>query len=440
MIGLTPDIIEAAVIRRGQDLLRRSEGLAPTVFDSRWWANSLLDWCMKDEGFKVQLFRFVDTFPTLKTPEQVHDHLVDYLTQPEVTPPPFLGMGLKAGGMMKGALTKTVSGQITSMAEKIIAVAARRCRLMPFTYPRTSLPAYPLSHHGRLELKEIVQFGEHDTGDAGGALGAALFASHQVLDKPRVSDNLNDSQKGSYLGPAFKSDEIEAWLSGKGITYHRYDGAEVPAHAASLIAQGKVIGWFRGRMEFGPRALGARSILGDPRDRETQTIMNLKIKYRESFRPFAPSCLLEDVSEYFEMDCESPYMLLVAPVRKDRQLEETEEQKKLFGIEKLKIPRSDIPAVTHVDYSARIQTVNERDHPDYYKLIREFKRLTGYGIIVNTSFNVRGEPIVCTPEEAYLCFMRTEMDALVLEDIVLYKDEQDAIKEEHDWREIFELD
>ncbi len=202
----------------------------------------------------------------------------------------------------------------------------------------------------------------------------------------------------------------------------------------------KVVGWFCGRMEFGPRALGARSIIGDARSPRMQSKMNLKIKYRESFRPFAPSVLVEDVNEYFELDRESPYMLLVAPVQKNRHKEMSASQKSLFGIEKLNVPRSDIPAVTHVDYSARIQTIDKKDHPQYHKMISKFKEKTGYGVIVNTSFNVRGEPIVCSPKDAYLCFMRTEMDVLVLENLILYKEDQPPLKDDEDWRNLYELD
>jgi carbamoyltransferase len=277
-------------------------------------------------------------------------------------------------------------------------------------------------------------------GDAGGALGAALFVWHQVLNHPRQANPEHDTQQGSYLGPAWSSDEIEAWLKKEGIPYHRHNNGEIPALTAEQLAQGKVVGWFCGRMEFGPRALGARSIIGDARDPKMQSVMNLKIKYRESFRPFAPSCLREDVAEYFEMDCESPYMLLVAPVQPKRWVKMTGEQEKLWGIEKLNVPRSDLPAITHVDYSARIQTVDRRDHLQYYRLIEEFKKRTGYGIIINTSFNVRGEPIVCTPQQAYLCFMRTEIDVLVLEDCLLYKHEQPALKQDTDWRSEYELD
>ena len=234
-------------------------------------------------------------------------------------------------------------------------------------------------------------------GDAGGALGAALFVWHQVLGNERKTEGQTDSQSGSYLGPAFTSDTIEGWLKNKEIPYHRRNGkASVIDETANLLADGKVVGWFSGRMEFGPRALGGRSILGDPRSPAMQSVMNLKIKYRESFRPFAPSCLSEDVGDYFEIDRESPYMLLVAPVKEERRLEMSDEQKELFGIEKLKIPRSDLPAITHVDYSARIQTVEKGRNPRYHRLIEAFKEQTGCSVLVNTSFNVRGEPIVCT--------------------------------------------
>jgi len=277
-------------------------------------------------------------------------------------------------------------------------------------------------------------------GDAGGALGAALFAWHQVLNSPREVDEKRDQQYGSYLGPAFGNGQIESWLKEKKYPYKRFNHNKTPELTAEFLEQGKVVGWFSGRMEFGPRALGSRSIIGDARSPQMQSVMNLKIKFRESFRPFAPSCLLEDVSEFFELDRESPYMLLVAPVKAGRRVRMTSEQERLFGIEKLNIPRSDIPAVTHVDYSARIQTVNANDHPQYYNLIKEFKKRTGYGIIINTSFNVRGEPIVCTPQDAYLCFMRTEMDILVLENCILYKEEQPSLIEEKDWRKEYELD
>ncbi len=277
-------------------------------------------------------------------------------------------------------------------------------------------------------------------GDAGGALGAALYTWYQVLDKPRNVEGRRDQQYGSYLGPQYSGEEMESWLMQRGIAYKRYPKKQVAEETARLMADGRVIGFFSGRMEFGPRALGGRSIIGDPRNPEMQKVMNLKIKFRESFRPFAPSCLREDVSNYFEMDADSPYMLLVAPVREDRRLDTTSDENNLFGIEKLNVPRSDLPAITHVDYSARIQTVEREVNPEYYDIISEFKRLTGYGVIINTSFNVRGEPIVCTPEEAYLCFMRTGIEALVLEDCILLKEEQPVLNDDVDWQKQFELD
>ncbi len=277
-------------------------------------------------------------------------------------------------------------------------------------------------------------------GDAGGALGAALFTWFQVLDGNRQVDGVNDLQKGSYLGPSWDESKIEKFLKSSNIPYTKMDEDSLIASVAKSINNGKVVGWFNGRMEFGPRALGNRSIIGDPRSEVMQSIMNLKIKNRESFRPFAPSALVEDVEELFELSVPSPYMLLVAQVQKKRCTVMTEEQDKLFGIQKLNIPRSDIPAITHVDFSARVQTVDGKHNPRYYKLIKEFKNLTGYGVVINTSFNVRGEPIVCSPQDAYLCFMRTEMDILALGDFLLKKEEQPALNEDKDWREIYELD
>lgn len=276
-------------------------------------------------------------------------------------------------------------------------------------------------------------------GDAGGALGAALFVWHQLLGNERVGTE-RDKQSGSYLGPSFSSDEISTWLTENGFPFTRFDRSEIPAKVAEVLDHEKVVGWFNGRLEFGPRALGGRSIIGDARSPKMQSTMNLKIKYRESFRPFAPSCLAEDVGEYFDLDRESPYMLLVAPVREERRKPMTAEQQNRFGIDKLNVVRSDVPAITHVDYSARVQTVNKIDHPDYHAMISAFKERTGYGIIINTSFNVRGEPIVCTPQDAYLCFMRTEMDVLVLENLILEKEKQPALVDDQDWRQQYELD
>jgi carbamoyltransferase len=277
-------------------------------------------------------------------------------------------------------------------------------------------------------------------GDAGGALGAALAAWHQVEEKPRTVDGVNDAMHGAFLGPSFSNEEIERFLKDREASYVRLSDEELFVRVADELVAEKVVGWFQGRMEFGPRALGARSILGDARSPKMQSVMNLKVKYRESFRPFAPSVLRERLSDYFAMDTDSPYMLLVAAVRQERHTEPTEEQEALWGIDLLHVPRSDIPAVTHVDHSARIQTVHQETNPRYYQLLKTFEAKTGCGVIVNTSFNVRGEPIVCSPEDAYRCFMRTEMDVLVLGNCLLYKVDQKPLAEDTDWREEFELD
>ena len=277
-------------------------------------------------------------------------------------------------------------------------------------------------------------------GDAGGALGAALFAWHQVLDNQREADGVHDSQQGSLLGPAWDDDAVESWLKGKGYPYRRVDETAAIDEVTDAMIDGKVVGWFAGRMEFGPRVLGNRSIIGDARSPEMQSRMNLKIKYRESFRPFAPSVLEERVSDYFELDRPSPYMLLVADVVKGKRLPVTEEQQKLFGIAKLNVPKSEVPAITHVDYSARVQSVDAGRNPRYHRLIRTFEEKTGCGLIINTSFNVRGEPIVCSPSDAYLCFMRTEMDMLALGNCLLLKGEQPGLDEKGDWREQYGLD
>lgn len=312
-------------------------------------------------------------------------------------------------------------------------------------------------------------------GDAGGALGAALAAWYQYNERPRnVSDWLPtggrssggeeqeevitanqavatvskspaklssyDAMQGSYLGPRFTDAEILEYLDGIKASYQRLDDEELMPRLAEILAEGNVVGWFQGRMEFGPRALGGRSIIGDPRNSKMQSVMNLKIKYRESFRPFAPSVLAERVSDFFEIDRASPYMLLVAPVKESLRIPMTAEQQELFGIEKLNVPRSEIPAVTHVDYSARIQTVHKETNPRYYDLIRHFEQKTGCAVLVNTSFNVRGEPIVCTPEDAYRCFMRTEMDYLVVENFLMAKSDQIPWKQDDSWKTEFELD
>ncbi|MHC4886767.1 MAG: carbamoyltransferase C-terminal domain-containing protein, partial [Planctomycetota bacterium] len=253
--------------------------------------------------------------------------------------------------------------------------------------------------------------------------------------------NPGDSQQGSYLGPEYGNDEVKTYLDSVGATYELIeDEEEICGLIADYIDQGKVIGHSYGRMEFGPRALGHRSIIGDARNTEMQTTMNLKIKYRESFRPFAPSCLEERESDFFDIDAPSPYMLLVAPVRTIRRKMLTEEQKQLFGIDKLRIPRSDVPAITHVDYSARIQTVNEERSPRYHGILKALDRKTDYGVMVNTSFNIRGEPIVCTPEDAYRCFMFTEMDVLVLQNCVCLKTEQPPMEGAEEHKAKFKLD
>ena len=322
-------------------------------------------------------------------------------------------------------------------------------------------------------------------GDAGGALGAALAIWYQYCEQTRtVSANstansreslkselittnpaveertevrtvnqavatvaksvahltCHDQMRGSYLGPRFSDAEILEYLDAVQASYHRLEDAELMPQLAEILEQGNVVGWFQGRMEFGPRALGGRSIIGDPRNAKMQSVMNLKIKYRESFRPFAPSILAERVADYFEIDHSSPYMLLVAPVKASLRIPMTAEQEQLFGIQKLNIPRSEIPAITHVDYSARIQTVHKETNPRYYDLISHFEERSGCSILVNTSFNVRGEPIVCTPEDAYRCFMRTEMDYLVLENYLLPKSEQIPWKQDDAWKNEFELD
>jgi len=311
-------------------------------------------------------------------------------------------------------------------------------------------------------------------GDAGGALGAALAVWYEYGDQQRDVKNwiignisqevaageteslsatatatatkskaklaCNDQMRGSYLGPRFSDAEILEYLDGIKASYQRLDDKELMPRLAEILDGGNVVGWFQGRMEFGPRALGGRSIIGDPRNTKMQSVMNLKIKYRESFRPFAPSVLAEQVSDYFEIDHSSPYMLLVAPVKTSLRISMTAQQEELFGIDKLNVPRSEIPAVTHVDYSARVQTVHKETNPRYYDLISNFEQRTGCSVLVNTSFNVRGEPIVCSPEDAYRCFMRTEMDYLVLENFLLAKSEQIPWKQDDSWKNEFELD
>ncbi len=276
------------------------------------------------------------------------------------------------------------------------------------------------------------------SGDAGGALGGALAVWHKELNEPRIV-NPNDSMKGSYLGPLYEQTAIEKELSDCGAKFDSVTEKEMIEQTAQALADGRAVGWFQGRMEFGPRSLGGRSILGDPRSEQMQKTLNLKVKYRESFRPFAPSVLREDVTDWFELDYDSPYMLLVDNVKKDKRIQMTTEEESLFGIDKLNIKRSDIPAVTHVDYSARIQTVHKKTNPKYHALINKFKEKTGCSVVVNTSFNVRGEPIVCTPKDAFSCFMGTDIELLVVGNCVMRKDRQDK-NLVNDYKDDFDLD
>jgi carbamoyltransferase len=278
------------------------------------------------------------------------------------------------------------------------------------------------------------------SGDAGGAIGAALSAWHNLEVKARKANGLTDTMQGSFLGPSYSNAEIEDCLKKKNAPYIRLDDEILFDLLAHELADGKVVGWFQGRMEFGPRALGARSILGDARSPTMQSVMNLRIKYRESFRPFAPSVLRERVADYFEMDTDSPYMLLVASVVERRRKRLTKEQEALWGIDLLNVPKSDIPAATHVDYSARVQTVHKEINPRYYRLIKAFEAKTGCGLLINTSFNVRNEPIVCSPEDAYRCFMRSAIDVLVLENCLLYRIHQKPLEHDANWQQEFELD
>jgi len=278
------------------------------------------------------------------------------------------------------------------------------------------------------------------SGDAGGALGAALLAWHACLGNPRSADEIHDTQRSSFLGPSYTDEEIETFLKNENLPYKKLSFPDIPETISNLIIQEKVIGWFEGRLEFGPRALGARSIIGDARDPAMQSRMNLMIKYRESFRPFAPAVLREKVSEWFSLEGESPYMLLVAPVKKDKWVAASEPQGQLRGFDKLKVKRSEIPAVTHVDGSARVQTIKREDHPVFYDMIDSFYKKTGCPVIINTSFNVRGEPLVCSPRDALRCFMRTEMDYLMIGCFLLDKKEQRPIEKDTAWQAVFELD
>lgn len=296
--------------------------------------------------------------------------------------------------------------------------------------------------NGRLQREGIFRdmWIQPAAGDAGGSLGAALSIWHEYLGEERTVDDKTDSMRGSYLGPSFNNREITDYLDSINAPYQSLPDKDLMPAVAELLANEKVVGWFQGPMEFGPRALGGRSILGDPRSSAMQSTMNLKIKYRESFRPFAPSVKREKVADWFDQQGDSPYMLLVSNVREDQLLPMTEQQQGLFGIDKLNIPRSTLPAITHVDYSARIQTVHQQSNPRYWSLLDAFEEQTGCPVLINTSFNVRGEPIVCTPQDAYRCFMRTEMDYLVLEKILLDKTAQPPLMSDENWKKEFELD
>lgn len=296
--------------------------------------------------------------------------------------------------------------------------------------------------NGKLLREEIFDniWIQPAAGDAGASLGAALFTWHQYLGNERKADNKNDFQQGSYLGPRFDNSHIQGYLKKNNIPFVELNFDDVPEKIADIIADEKVVGWFQGRMEFGPRALGGRSIIGDARSPKMQETMNLKIKFRESFRPFAPSIARERVSDYFNMDGDSPYMLLVAPVKEEIRLTMTEEEQSLFGMDKLHVSRSSIPAITHVDYSARVQTVDGKFNSQYHKMIKKFDEKHGCPVIINTSFNVRGEPIVCTPKDAFLCFMRTNMDYLIMENCLLVKEDQKPLDDDIDWQKEFELD
>tara|TARA_Y100001935_G_C17303128_1_gene510573 strand:+ start:108 stop:1925 length:1818 start_codon:yes stop_codon:yes gene_type:complete len=296
--------------------------------------------------------------------------------------------------------------------------------------------------NGRLLRSGIYKdiFIQPAAGDAGGALGCAYIAWYQHLDNERIADGKSDFMKGAYLGPEYSNEKIKTYLNDNNYKYEKLTDKELPEKIADLINEQNVIGWFQGKMEFGPRALGSRTIIGDARSKETQRIINLKIKFRESFRPFAPSILEENISEYFDIDRPSPYMLLVADVNKKIQLPMTEEQKSYFGLKKLNIARSKVPAITHIDYSARIQSVSRDTNKRYYEMLKIFNEKYGCPIVVNTSFNVRGEPIVCTPIDAYNCFLRTEMDYLLLNNYLLSKKEQKKLNEDSNWMSEFELD
>ena len=296
--------------------------------------------------------------------------------------------------------------------------------------------------NGKLLRSKIFDdiFIQPASGDAGGALGCALIGWYMYSDNKRIADEKNDSMNGCYLGPKFSNNEIEMYLEANGYKYNRLPEDELIEKTVDLISKQNVIGWFQGRMEFGPRALGNRTIIGDPRSSDTQKTINLKIKYRESFRPFAPSIRIENISEYFEINRPSPYMLLVADIKASKQIKMSKEEQSYFGLKKLNICRSELPAITHVDYSARIQSVSKKSNSKYHRLLSKFYEKYNCPVLVNTSFNVRGEPIVCTPHDAYMCFMRTEMDYLILNNYILSKKDQTPLNNDIDWKLKFELD
>ena len=376
----------------------------------------------------------------------------DYLTGTRMTGVRFASLFGGPARAPESAITRRemdLAASIQKLAEEIMLRSARHLREITGEANLVLAGGVALNcvANGKLAAAGVFEriWIQPAAGDAGGALGAALLAHHMYFDQPRVlAPGGGDAQQGSYLGPRYSSEEVLAFLK-----RHAYPYVRVPtrddrtALVAAALAEGKIVGWFSGRMEFGPRSLGARSILGDPRSATTQATMNLKIKFRESFRPFAPSVLRERCADYFELDADSPYMLLVAPLRAGRRI--AMDMTAFDGgnddmLDVIKQPRSDVPAITHVDYSARVQTVDAATAPEFHALISAFERLTGCPMLVNTSFNVRGEPIVCTPEDAYRCFMRTEMDMLVLEDVILWRHEQPEVADEDNWRNEYELD
>lgn len=410
-------------------------GLAPygkPIYREKILAN-LLD--LKEDGsFRLNM----DYFTYCHTDVMVGDRFAELFDGPRRTP--------------ESPVTQRemdIAASIQSVTEEIML------RIVRFTHQKTGMKNLVLAGGVALNCVgngRILREGPFENiwiqpaaGDAGGALGAALFVYYQLLDKERSVDNRHDLQSGSLLGPRFSNEQIRQFLDSAGAVYSFYDDElSLLDQLTCDIDDGKVIGWFQGRMEFGPRALGGRSILGDARNEQMQSKMNLKIKFRESFRPFAPSVLCEQASDFFELnsECESPYMLLVAPVQKSKRIDLNGQETGLTGIDLLKVKRSQVPGVTHVDFSARVQTVDAQRHGRYYRLLERFKQKTDCPLVINTSFNIRGEPIVCTPEDAYRCFLATHMDVLVLENFVLYKDHQPEMKQQDidKYMSRFELD